>query len=664
MNVSRDSISARLKDTSPEVRRRAVRDLAHLERSLASDLLLLALGDEDWRVRKETILVLEEMELDEDLVGKLIDALEQEEDVGLRNGAAEALSRARFDVITPLSRRLPGMNPNERKIALEVIGRTEDPRAVPTLVAHLGHDDANVRVCSAELLGEHSGSTSASALRDCLGGDDSLLTLACLQSLNKMGAKIPWQSLEALRDQPILGSEILFAMARSGEPAAAKAIVSKLRVDPSATRSLEILHGASAQAAQAVEEALSLEQSETMTILSSMARDEESSDRRAAVRCILWSRNRSQVATLITLSSDELLHRTIVEGLIEWGPIALEEMEKLLPRAGGRVLVSVVGILGKMLDEEAGRSKAALFTAYLNSADEMVATAAAGAVARFGDETVVPRLVEMAGNEERRIRRAAGYAITQIGLRHPEKVRKAIADLEMEGPLGIELCRVFEAVGKPEDLGLIARALSSPDPELRRTALSTLAAVAGPAAVDTISLSMTDEDSGVRMAAAAALARIGPAAAETIVSALHTAEGSLKSALIRALGRVGHFEAPSILRTMCRGSADMAMAALEAMQNLGLDPGEMRQEVLAHTDAEVVKKALVYLGSDVTLAELKRLLAHSSWDVRLAAVDRLTSSAKDNGAIVQMLEERLGEEDDDLVRASISRALGSRKGSR
>jgi HEAT repeat protein len=186
--------------------------------------------------------------------------------------------------------------------------------------------------------------------------------------------------------------------------------------------------------------------------------------------------------------------------------------------------------------------------------------------------------------------------------------------------------------------------------------LGALAAVAGPAAVDTISLAMTDEDVGVRMAAAVALARIGPAASETIVSALNTATGPLRAVLVRTLGQVGHPEAPEILRAICRGPADAAMAALEAMENLGLDPGEIQEEILAHADAEVVKQALSSLGDAVSREQLIRLLGHRAWDVRLAAVERL-AAAIGEAVVVGALEARLAIERDDLVSGAIERAL-------
>ena len=160
------------------------------------------------------------------------------------------------------------------------------------------------------------------------------------------------------------------------------------------------------------------------------------------------------------------------------------------------------------------------------------------------------------------------------------------------------------------------------------------------------------------MKAAAALGRIGPAAAETIASALHSADDPLKAALLRALGRVGHMDASVILRGMCGESAEVALAALEAMRELGLDAEEVRAEILAHEDGEVVKQALAALGSSVTGEQIVKLLEHSGWDVRLAAVDRLAAH-KDDPTMRSALETHLDVERDDLVRQAIKRLLGS-----
>jgi HEAT repeat protein len=377
---------------------------------------------------------------------------------------------------------------------------------------------------------------------------------------------------------------------------------------------------------------------------------------------LIHSKLDAVVPVLVQVAQEESFHPQVLHGLGRWGEQGLSALEGLLPRVQGRMLASVVGLLARLLDESSGLQKAALFSAYLNSADIVVATAAAGAMARFGDETAIPRLLELAGAESARVRRAAGHALIEIGKRQRRAVREAVTDVEIEGAQGIQICRVLEMVGTPADTGLLTGALSSPDAELRRAVLGALAGVAGSAAVDTISLAMTDEDVGVRMAAAMALARIGPAASETIVSALHTATGPLRAALVRALGQVGHPEAPEILRAICHGPAEDAMAALEAMENLSLDPGEIQEEILTHEDAEVVKQALSSLGEAVTRAQLVKLLEHRAWDVRLAAVERLGQEIGE-AAVADALRDQLAVERDDLVAGAIERAL-TREGRR
>jgi len=663
LNDLRDEAEKKLADASPEVRRRAVASLDREALDEIIDLVRRALGDDDWRVRKEAVALITRSAPGPEAIAALIGDAVQEEEIGLRNAAAEALGGLGETAMDAIIERLPALGPGGRKILLEVVGGSRDPRATSVLIDGLVDPDSNVRIGVAEWLGEHGGPEARGALLGCLKGEDPLLTLAALQSLNQMRARIPWDLLEPLAGRQIYGAELLLALGRCGEPAAARLITAQLTRDLAAARSLELLHGASGEAAGAVEAALHEVDQAGLDRLTELAVDGEPGDRRAAVQCLIHSRRDEAIPVLVQIAQEESFHPQVLHGLGRWGEHGIGALESLLPKFQGRMLASVVGLLARLLDERAGLEKAALFSAYLNSTDIAVATAAAGAIARFGDETAIARLLDLAAATSARVRRAAGHALIEIGRRQRRAVRDAIADVEIEGAQGIQICRVLEVVGTPADAGLLAGALNSPNAELRRAVLGALAAVAGSAAVDTISLAMTDEDVGVRMAAAMALARIGPAASETIVSALNTASGPLRAALVRALGQVGHPEAPAILRAICHGPADAAMAALEAMENLSLDPGEIQEEILGHEDAEVVKQALTSLGDAVTRPQLVKLLSHRAWDVRLAAVERL---APDTGAaeVRIALDARLAVERDDLVAGAIERALdqGGRRG--
>lgn len=658
-------VKMRLGDESPEVRRRAVLDIARLQPEEALDVVISALGDEDWRVRKQATSVAATFGSDGQFIARLIDEMVQEDNIGLRNAAAEALSAAGSEAIGTIIDRIPTLDASGRKIAIEVLGATSDPRVVDVLVGLLNDEDHNVRACAAEWLGEQGGEAAIKALSDCLKSSDRLLVLAALQSLNRVGAKLSWKKLEPISNEKLYGPELILAMGYSGAREAAGKIAQSLAEDPAACRAMEILHNYSDDNAAEVERVLKQIDEAAFEYLAQWVRNGEPAEQRAAASCILWSRPIEQMTMIAVLARNETLYPLLLKELDAWGPPAKRGLELMLGDLQGVELASVIGLLSRLFDEEEGRTKIELFSKYLEADDVAIVTSAVAAIARFGDVEKVDRLLDLSRAPDERLSRVAGQAIIEIGRRYPKEVREKVIDLEIEGKRGIHLCRVLEVVGLEEDALRLSTALNSPDPELRAAVLGVLAAIAGRTAVETIALSMTDEAREVRMAAAAALGRIGPAAAETIVSALHTADdGPVRPALIRALGRVGHPEAATILLSMCKGPAEVALAALEAMRELGMDGSDIHGEILAHPDREVVKQALSVLGTTVDAAQLVQLLDNPDWDVRLAAVDRLSlkidATNVDEEQVREALREHLKKEKDDLVIGAIERVLSAK----
>ncbi len=660
MTTAAKSIRERLIEESAEVRRRAVIevvDIAQKHPEQAIELVILALGDEDWRVRKEAAFIAAQMASWESVIDRLVDAMVQEENVGLRNAAVKALSASGQNAITKIVSCIPNLNAEGRKMAFEVLGVSSDPRVVGVLVDGLSDPDFNVRASAAEWLGEQGGEEATQTLFSCLTSTDPLIVITALQSLNRIGAPIPWSLLRPLSNQKLYGADLLIAIGRSGAVEAASVIADSLSEDPAAARAMELLHGSSPEAAAAVEAALGKSDDKTRDFLNRSIRDGEPTEQRAAASCLLWLRSISDLPIIIEIAQKESLYFLILDELRKWGPPVLAGLEALMPTLEGKNLASVIGLLTRLLDETIGQDKISLFTKYLESDDHAVVTAAAGLVARFGDQKVIPRLLTLTDSPNDRIRRIAGYALTEVGRRFPDALRDGLATVEIQGQGGVEICRVFEALGRTDDSPSLQAALSSPMPLLRGAALSALAVTAGADALEIIALAMTDEDLSVRMAAATALGKVGQAAAETIVSALHTADRPLKAALIRTLGHVGHPEAEVILHGMCHESAEIALSALEAIHELGIDATALQDEILLHSDREVVKQALLVLGPSVSAIQLMRLLNHPEWDVRLAVVDRL-ASFKEDREVSEALNDHLSREKDDLVVGAIERVFG------
>ena len=90
MSHDYDTLAAMLQEADPESRRLATQQLARVRGARVDELLVRALADDDWRVRKEAASVAPSLEPRDDVIATLSDALDEKENIGLRNAAVEA----------------------------------------------------------------------------------------------------------------------------------------------------------------------------------------------------------------------------------------------------------------------------------------------------------------------------------------------------------------------------------------------------------------------------------------------------------------------------------------------------------------------------------------------------------------------------------------------
>ncbi len=87
MTEASDAVRWLLQQAEPEARRVAVGQIAKVRGRDVPELLLRALGDDDWRVRKEGASVAPALERRDEVVAVLVAALEETVNIGLRNAA-------------------------------------------------------------------------------------------------------------------------------------------------------------------------------------------------------------------------------------------------------------------------------------------------------------------------------------------------------------------------------------------------------------------------------------------------------------------------------------------------------------------------------------------------------------------------------------------------
>ncbi|WP_437837484.1 HEAT repeat domain-containing protein [Sorangium sp. So ce1153] len=254
------AIAAALAADDAEERRQAAARLGRADVTEALPLLLRALGDPDWRVRKEATYAChrliqaapagsiqgaegerppappggaegERPSASQLLVGALLDALRTSDDVGLRNAAIEVLGYCGRDATPALVGALGELTGDERKLVVDALGRTRDPAALDALYAALAEQDDNLRQSAIEAIsgmGLIARERVTDILYERLADRDRFVRLTALNGLNGLEAPVPWRVLSPLIDDPILRSSALVAAALAESPEAPRALVAAL----------------------------------------------------------------------------------------------------------------------------------------------------------------------------------------------------------------------------------------------------------------------------------------------------------------------------------------------------------------------------------------------------------------------------------------------------
>jgi HEAT repeat protein len=206
-----EGIRDALKDEDPEVRIVAARGLGQLKDERALTALTGALIDQHPDVRAAAAQALRKMG-DSRVINSLVHAL-KDEDHNVRWHSANALDALGWQPATEaeiILRSVALGQPNEisdygklavdalvrlvqdptcpkRCSAIEALGRTGDIKAVKPLERALRDNDSHVRIAAIEALGQISHAPSTSALLPLLRDNDPRVRAASIESLGRMG---------------------------------------------------------------------------------------------------------------------------------------------------------------------------------------------------------------------------------------------------------------------------------------------------------------------------------------------------------------------------------------------------------------------------------------------------------------------------------------------
>jgi HEAT repeat protein len=666
----------------PEERRRAVARIAELPPSARVPPLLAALGDADWRVRKEAIGLTAELGPEPELLAALVDVFDPGENVGLRNAAVEALGAFGQFAVDALSARVSKLDADGKKLAIEALGRSGEASALETLAPLVRDADPNVRVAALEALGA-IGVTRVDDARAVLmlgvHSSEPLETLAAAEALVTIGAGLPFATVEPWLDDALLGNVALALAAQSGDAKAAAPLVAALLKghDQNAICALSdyVVASETARRAALLELSTAGERGESVLLSWLQQRDGDVECARAALAVVGALGVTSGAELAVGWLSDPRCYAEADQALFLLGASAVPALLRGSGSGENEIEAACLELLGRLPPEVVSGVEQRALAAALSSPSPDVVRAALGALMRVGDADCMSELVRLLGDVS--LVSLIEPALIAISQRHPQRALSFVQLSAPEGSLAHAAALVIAALaqrGRLDSLDhgelteFLVRVLMSTSADERRAALSALAELGPGEALEPVRFALADEEQAVRLEAARTLGRlkgqdqsaIGVPALLEVVS--EGRDNALVLAALRALGESSDPRALGVLGPLVRSSdARVAVTAVEALSRHA-DTRRLSSlfDGLHHNEPEVVKAAMLAIAAEPdprVIVHLGACLDQSAWDVRRLAADLLGRAPSDASAA--LLRSRLAVETDPMVKDALSRALES-----
>ncbi|HEX5661759.1 MAG TPA: HEAT repeat domain-containing protein [Polyangiales bacterium] len=677
--MSIEPLQKALVDADAETRRRAVLQLSIMPKDPAlPELLMSALGDSDWRVRKEAAQVALRRAHELGLMEPLVRALCQGDNVGLRNAALDVLEELGEQAAPALIAALPNAPEQARKFVIEALGEAGGPLVIYELKQAAWSEDVNLAGEAIEALARIGGAEAESVIRSRLHAGDPFLRLAALEALNRLEANIAWEELQPLLDDRILRRVAVAALGRTGRAEALDPLFAALE-DPALhtvgsaaaalakfTRPYNPLRERTLQRLQK----LNLRARTSLAALLGGAGEVEL--RRAAAELLAYAKDTTALGQIIVQLTLDAAAPEQLDALRYWGeeavqPLVLlsatleapEERAVALELAADLVAVSPIHTapLGRLVRDSLRPA--------LHDHDPVVVAAAARSLAPYVEASDAETLVQCALSADPEVARSAARSLEVLVETERDAVERALHKVEVEVTQAAALASVLALLGGPEALERLRTLLSANEPNTRRAALQALGRIGGTRAAATVALALADENSEVQVTAAYVLGRLrdeqgGVPGATELLQAVHSEHAQVRASVARALGHTGLQRAVEPLTELLRDpDSGVAIAAVEALGQLaGAQLGTRLRAALVHPDREVVKAALRALTSisDPSAPEqLINALNHQAWDVRQLAAELIGERSIERAR--PALAAQLARESDDLARGALLEAL-------
>lgn len=667
-----DEIEKSLSNEDVEVRREAAIALKGLgssspaparstSRPAVIKLLIRAMHDQSWRVRKTAVrILLEEYEIDE-YIADLIGMLYLEENAGARNTAIEALTELGKKVTSHLIEAFDTQNNDVRKFVIDVLGGFRDPRSRDLMLKALKDEDENVSASAVEHIGALGDPTVVDALIEVLEHGELWTAFPAADALGRIGDVRAVDALVASLKRKPLREPVLKALASLGGQTELRHIVPLMdgaskSVQEEALKAVEALYHRGIGEDVVTGE---LKKHFGQTIIDVLLEHTQSAKpdvMGSAILLLGLMKDEKALESLLELALDVQFADDVKRALVFIGrdkPAALLQLLNIDDPYKRRFISDV-------LADVAAEAYFEPAVQMLRDEDGHVRANAARCLANIGDERAVEPVMELFTDEYVDVQDSAVEVLSKFaasldadrlvaGLGHRDSNIRA-NNLMLLGK--INAVRAVPAIGF---------ALKDEEIRVRHAAVTALSMIRTADALKHSIMAMTDENPDIRASAALSLGTTGNTKAlEPLVLLLNDPEDMVRVTAARSLGMLGDQRAVSALISML--SDDNGLVVAISMESLGKVGGAEAREALKKTlsskGGEIRRTAIKALSAfDDVQSYILPYINDKDWATRMAAVEGLGGSPGE--PIRAELEKHLDIEEDPAVRKAIENVINA-----
>jgi HEAT repeat protein len=642
-----------------------VRDVASSEAALAE--LLRMRTDPSWTVRREVIGALGA--LGDAAVGPLVASLKEERDDETRIAAtADALVASTGDADRGLAALMGSDNPAVLADVAQILGRRRNGSSVLALAELSRHTDDNVATAAIEALGRVGGRAVVGLLIEAVDSRKFFRTFSAIDVLGRSGDPRAIAPLAALLGNAYYCFEAARALGRTNQRAAAKPLA-RLLTSPTdasvrvAALALSELHQHYRErfgTALPMEEVLRKSTSEAAARRLSQCLNGSDPAEQAAICVVLGALHFEAAVPVLLRALDgaSLVAKAAAEALKGMGSDSDNQLLEAARHGSAAQRQALLPIFLRSTGTEVA-------IRCLSDGDPLVRRLACEALARMGSSAAVPALFELLSDADFAVVQSATSAIQSLG--HPET--SALAQSLAQSPLPEvrrAALRIVAYLARDEALATVIVATRDSEQRVRDVAIQGLSLFEKPAAVDLLLELAKDPSAQTRATALRALG--GCSSDSRVIDCLRPGlEDNDPWVRYYACQSLGKLRAEHDIKSIEALTADMAgqvrVAAIEALSHF---PGDVAFAALCRAaesaDVDLRRAALIGLGM-VGRTESRSILvaaaASEEAATRLVALSALDRFASEDALVA--FTRAVGDADENVRTAALG-FLGARPG--